>query len=191
MTGISGSSTHMIKGREEQPRPSTSRRTGWPSSASRKAAEKAKDRALPRRSRDHHHPAVPSTATEATGPIHFEMKLTRLRLRAADRGPGSQKLKEPFNQGRQGTGASRVGQINHVILVGGSTRMPMVQELVEEPHRWQGASTRGVKPRRGRRHRRGPSRRACSRGEVKDVPAPRRHAAVARHRDQGRHLHES
>ena len=79
------------------------------------------------------------TATEATGPIHFEMKLTRSAFEQLTEDL-VQKLKDPFNQAVKDWGKP-VGQINHVILVGGSTRMPMVQGLVKsltggkEPHK--------------------------------------------------------
>src|SRR3989449_3924199 len=79
------------------------------------------------------------TATEATGPIHFDMKLTRSAFEQLTEDL-VQKLKDPFNQAVKDWGKP-VGQINHVILVGGSTRMPMVQELVKsltggkEPHK--------------------------------------------------------
>src|SRR2546428_4768985 len=63
------------------------------------------------------------TATEATGPIHFEMKLTRSAFEQLTEDL-VQKLREPFNQAVKDWGKP-VGQINHVILVGGSTRMPM------------------------------------------------------------------
>src|SRR5437879_6912860 len=79
------------------------------------------------------------TATEATGPIHFEMKLTRSAFEQLTEDL-VQKLRGPFDQAVKGWGKG-VGQINHVILVGGSTRMPMVQGLVKsltggkEPHK--------------------------------------------------------
>src|SRR5207253_587452 len=62
------------------------------------------------------------TATEATGPIHFEMKLTRSAFEQLTEDL-VQNLKDPFNQAVKDWGKP-VGQINHVILVGGSTRMP-------------------------------------------------------------------
>ena len=66
--------------------------------------------------------------------------------------------------------------------------MPAVQEKVEEPDRARPAPRR--QPRRGRRdRRRHPGRRAQGRGQGR--AAPRRHPAVAGHRDQGRRLHEA
>jgi len=77
------------------------------------------------------------------------------------------------------------GDINEVILVGGQTRMPKVQEIVKsffgkEPHK-------GVNPR-GVGHRCGDSG-WCARGRGQGRIAARRHAAVARHRDAGRRHH--
>ena len=73
-------------------------------------------------------------------------------------------------------------KIDHVILVGGSTRMPAVSDLVRELT-GQGRA-QGRQPRRGRRARRvDPGR--CAEGRGQGHLAPRRHAAVARHRDQG------
>ena len=78
------------------------------------------------------------TATQE-GPLHLEMKLSRARVRAYDRGP-RRSLPVPFEQASR-TGARRPPPIDHVILVGGSTRMPMIQDLVKkltggkEPHK--------------------------------------------------------
>ncbi len=79
--------------------------------------------------------------------------------------------------------ASRLSDIDDVILVGGMTRMPKVQEKVKRVLR-QGAA-QGREPGRGRGgRRRDPGRRAAGRREGR--AAARRDAAVARHRDAGR-----
>ncbi len=77
------------------------------------------------------------TATES-GPLHLDYKLTRSKFQelTADlvdgcRGPVEQAIKDA---------GIRKQQIDHVILVGGSTRMPAVQDLVtdltgKEPHK--------------------------------------------------------
>ncbi|HEX2054419.1 MAG TPA: molecular chaperone DnaK, partial [Actinomycetota bacterium] len=78
------------------------------------------------------------TATES-GPIHLEVNLTRAQFEQMcedllDR------IKGPFNQAIKDWGKA-VGQLDHIVLVGGSTRMPMVQDLVKqlsggkEPHK--------------------------------------------------------
>jgi molecular chaperone DnaK len=79
-----------------------------------------------------------------------------------------------------------VSQIDEVILVGGMTRMPKVQEVVKaffgkEPHK-------GVNPDEvvavGAAIQAG-----VLQGDVKDVRAARRHPALARHRNAGRRVH--
>jgi len=69
------------------------------------------------------------TATDA-GPLHLQVKLTRSEL---------QKLTEDLLEGARGPFEQAIGdsgiamsEIDHVVLVGGSTRMPAVQELVRE-----------------------------------------------------------
>ncbi|MBW3663292.1 MAG: molecular chaperone DnaK [Actinobacteria bacterium] len=69
------------------------------------------------------------TATDQ-GPLHLEQTLSRakfieLTAHLLD------KLRGPFNQAIKDAGGN-VGQIDHVILVGGSTRMPAVKDLVKE-----------------------------------------------------------
>src|SRR5437870_12031870 len=82
---------------------------------------------------------LPLPTATASGPIHFELKLTRSAFEQMTEDL-VQKLKEPFNQAVKDWGKA-VRQIDHVILVGGATRMPMVQELVrsltggKEPHK--------------------------------------------------------
>ncbi len=72
-------------------------------------------------------------------------------------------------------------QINEVILVGGSTRIPAIQKIVEE---FFGKTPTEREPRRsGGRRRRDPGRCAHGRGEGR--AAARRYAAVAGYRDLG------
>ena len=76
-------------------------------------------------------------------------------VRADDQGPA-----RPHQASRSRTSsrtpASRSSDIDHVVLVGGSTRMPAVSDARQGAHRRQGAQ-QGRQPRRGRRRR----RRAC------------------------------
>jgi molecular chaperone DnaK len=82
---------------------------------------------------------LPFVTATAEGPLHMEQKLTRSELErmTADL---VQRCKVPFEQAIADWGKS-ADQIDHVILVGGSTRMPMIQELVKsltggkEPHK--------------------------------------------------------
>ncbi len=73
---------------------------------------------------------LPYITLAQTGPLHFEEKLTRsefqkLTTDLLDR------TKQPFKQVIK-DGNINVSQIDHVILVGGSTRMPAVTDLVKE-----------------------------------------------------------
>jgi len=69
------------------------------------------------------------TASDA-GPLHLEETLTRAKFNDLT-GALLDKLRGPFNQSIKDSGGN-VGQIDHVILVGGSTRIPAVQDLVKE-----------------------------------------------------------
>src|SRR5438034_486371 len=82
---------------------------------------------------------LPFITATAEGPLHLEMKLTRSEFErmTADL---VESCKGPFQQAVKDWGRD-VSQIDHVVLVGGSTRMPMIQELVKgltggkEPHK--------------------------------------------------------
>ncbi len=65
-----------------------------------------------------------------SGPLHFEEKLTRAEFQkmTADL---LDRTKEPFKQVLR-DGGVEVSKIDHVVLVGGSTRMPAVTEIVKE-----------------------------------------------------------
>ncbi|HEV3402589.1 MAG TPA: molecular chaperone DnaK [Acidimicrobiales bacterium] len=69
------------------------------------------------------------TATES-GPLHLDYKLTRAKFQemTADL---VEACKGPFQQAIKDAGL-RPQAIQHIILVGGSTRMPAVQDLVQE-----------------------------------------------------------
>jgi len=81
---------------------------------------------------------LPFVTADATGPKHLVRKLTRAKLEQLvedliDRS------KEPCKKAIADAGVS-IGDINEVVLVGGQTRMPRIQELVKqlfgrEPHR--------------------------------------------------------
>ncbi len=70
------------------------------------------------------------TATDA-GPLHFEQTLSRARFNELT-SDLLDKLKGPFQRALKDAGAGGGNDIDHVILVGGSTRIPAVQELVKE-----------------------------------------------------------
>ncbi len=69
------------------------------------------------------------TATNE-GPLHLDYQLTRAKFQelTADL---LQRCKTPFEQAIKDAGLAK-GDIDHVILVGGSTRMPAVAEMVNE-----------------------------------------------------------
>jgi molecular chaperone DnaK len=73
---------------------------------------------------------LPFISAGADGPLHLEEKLTRTEFErmTADL---VDRCRGPFEQAI-GDWGKDAGAIDHVILVGGSTRMPMIQELVKD-----------------------------------------------------------
>ncbi len=81
---------------------------------------------------------LPFITATADGPKHLQMRLTRAKFEQLSRHL-VERLKGPFEQALRDA-KLRPEQINEVILVGGATRMPMVQQLVreltgKEPHK--------------------------------------------------------
>ncbi len=81
---------------------------------------------------------LPYITADANGPKHLQIKLTRSKLEQLTEGL-VQRLRGPFEAALRDANLN-AGQINEVVLVGGATRMPMVQELVrsltrKEPHK--------------------------------------------------------
>ena len=82
---------------------------------------------------------LPFITATAEGPLHLEMKLTRSEFErmTADL---VEACTGPFQQAVKDWGKDTSG-VDHVILVGGATRMPMIQDLVrkltggKEPHK--------------------------------------------------------
>jgi molecular chaperone DnaK len=81
---------------------------------------------------------LPFITATANGPLHLDETLSRAKFQemTADL---LERCRKPFEQAITDAGLTK-GQINHVILVGGSTRMPAVQDLVQsftgrEPNR--------------------------------------------------------
>jgi molecular chaperone DnaK len=77
------------------------------------------------------------TATDA-GPLHMQYKLTRSEFQKLTEDL-LDRTKRPFEQAIKDAGIA-VEEIDHVVMVGGSTRMPAVQELIQrltgkEPHK--------------------------------------------------------
>jgi molecular chaperone DnaK len=82
---------------------------------------------------------LPFITADASGPKHLQLKLTRSKFEQLTEDLLN-RVKGPFEQALKDAGL-KTSQIDEVVLVGGSTRMPMVQELVKtltggkEPHK--------------------------------------------------------
>jgi molecular chaperone DnaK len=83
---------------------------------------------------------LPYITLSETGPLHFEEKLTRAEFQRLT-SDLLERTKKPFKQVIKDADIN-VSQIDHVILVGGSTRMPAVTEVVKE-------LTSGKEPNKG------------------------------------------
>jgi len=93
---------------------------------------------------------LPFITATSDGPKHLDVKLTRARFNelTADL---VEACRGPFDQAIADAGLSK-SDIDHVVMVGGSTRMPAIQDLVQsltgkEPHK-------GVNPDEGGGRRR-------------------------------------
>jgi molecular chaperone DnaK len=82
---------------------------------------------------------LPFITATAEGPLHLEMKLSRSEFERMTEDL-VEACKGPFQQAVKDWGKD-ASAIDHIILVGGSTRMPMIQEMVKgltggkEPHK--------------------------------------------------------
>src|SRR6195256_3824722 len=81
---------------------------------------------------------LPFVTATSDGPLHLELSLTRARFQEMTRDL-LEACRGPFEQAIRDAGLDK-SKIDHVILVGGSTRMPAVTELVtqltgKEPHK--------------------------------------------------------
>ncbi len=81
---------------------------------------------------------LPYVSADASGPKHLQMKLTRAKFeQMSDDLVG--RIKGPF-QSVLKDGGMQASEVDEIVLVGGATRMPMVQDLVreltgKEPHK--------------------------------------------------------
>jgi len=82
---------------------------------------------------------LPFITADASGPKHLQMKLTRAKLEQLTEDL-VQRCVGPFNRALEDA-KLKASDIDEVVLVGGATRMPMIQELVKkltsgkEPHK--------------------------------------------------------
>ncbi|MEU6508779.1 molecular chaperone DnaK [Streptomyces sp. NPDC046942] len=81
---------------------------------------------------------LPYITASAEGPLHLDEKLTRAQFQQLT-SDLLERCKGPFHNAVKDAGI-KVSDINHVILVGGSTRMPAVTDLVrdltgKDPHK--------------------------------------------------------
>jgi len=82
---------------------------------------------------------LPFITADASGPKHLQMKLTRAKLEQLTEDL-VQRCREPFEKALDDANLSQ-GELDEVVLVGGATRMPMIQQLVrdltsgKEPHK--------------------------------------------------------
>jgi molecular chaperone DnaK len=93
----------------------------------REAAEKAKIELSGAQSTNVN---LPYITAGAEGPLHLDVTITRAEFQRLTQDL-LDRARAPFNQAIRDAGIS-VGEIDHVVLVGGSTRMPAVTDLVRE-----------------------------------------------------------
>ncbi|WP_031010351.1 Hsp70 family protein, partial [Streptomyces rimosus] len=73
---------------------------------------------------------LPYITASAEGPLHLDEKLTRAQFQQLT-SDLLERCKTPFHNVIKDAGIE-LSEIDHVVLVGGSTRMPAVAELVKE-----------------------------------------------------------
>jgi molecular chaperone DnaK len=71
---------------------------------------------------------LPYITADASGPKHMQLKINRAKLEQLTR-PLVERCRKPFEAALKDAGVSP-DKIDEVVLVGGATRMPMIQELV-------------------------------------------------------------
>jgi molecular chaperone DnaK len=73
---------------------------------------------------------LPFVTADASGPKHLQMKLTRAKLEQLTEDL-VERCRGPFEQALKDAKLSP-GELDEVVLVGGATRMPMIQDMVRE-----------------------------------------------------------
>jgi len=83
---------------------------------------------------------LPYITADATGPKHLQLKLSRSKFEQMTEDL-LERCRKPFEAALKDSGIN-AGKLNEVVLVGGSSRMPMVQDLVRK-------LTNGKEPNKG------------------------------------------
>jgi len=83
---------------------------------------------------------LPYITADASGPKHLQVKLTRAKFEQMTNDL-LERCRKPFEAALKDSGIA-AGKLNEVVLVGGSSRMPMVQDLVRK-------LTNGKEPNKG------------------------------------------
>ena len=110
---------------------------------------------------------LPFVAVKGAEPLSLELELSRARLEELI-GPMIRSTIEPVETALRDAKLDK-SRITDVVLVGGSSRMPLVQSLL---HDYFGKEARrGVQPRRGHRARRGGAGGARSRARSRPSAA--------------------
>ena len=73
---------------------------------------------------------LPFVTADATGPKHLQIKVTRAKLEQLTEDL-VERCRKPFQQALDDANLAS-GELDEVVLVGGATRMPMIQDLVRE-----------------------------------------------------------
>ena len=136
----------------------------------REAAEKAKIELSSSQSANINLPYI--TVDADKNPLFLDETLSRAEFQRITQDL-LDRTKAPFNQVIKDAGVS-VNDIDHVVLVGGSTRMPAVTEMVKE-------LTGGREPNKGVN-----PDEVVAIGAALQAGVMRRHATLPRHRNQGR-----
>ena len=87
---------------------------------------------------------LPYITADANGPKHLVLKLTRSKFEQMTEDLLN-RCRHPFENALKDANL-KASDLNEVVLVGGATRMPMVQELVRTADQWQGTQ-QGRQPR--------------------------------------------
>ncbi len=130
---------------------------------------------------------LPFITADASGAKHLQMDITRAKFEQLV-AHLIERCRNPVLKALKDAGY-KPSDIDEVVLVGGMTRMPRVQQLVKEIFGKEGH--KGVNPDEVVADRRRHPGRAAAAGQQVRRAAARRDAAVAGHRNPGRRVHQA